>query len=75
MQIPIIDLLLYFGRGSSGRKQVFSKKTGNGSLLCMSVEELAISHYKSQGFSYGKNLFYTQYFYFYFIIIESYYYL
>eukprot|EP00102_Acyrthosiphon_pisum_P023119 XP_016660329.1 PREDICTED: fanconi-associated nuclease 1 [Acyrthosiphon pisum] len=40
-------------KGSSGRKQVYSKKTENGDLLYMSVEELAISHYKSQGFMNG----------------------
>ncbi|XP_022164341.1 fanconi-associated nuclease 1-like [Myzus persicae] len=40
-------------KGSSGRKQVYSKKTENGDLHYMSVEELALSHYKSQGFING----------------------
>lgn len=40
-------------RAPSGRKQVYSKKTENGDMLYMSVEDLALSHYKSIGFSNG----------------------
>lgn len=40
-------------KGSSGRKQVYSKMTENGDLHYMSVEELALSYYKSQGFMNG----------------------
>ncbi|KAL4121330.1 hypothetical protein QTP88_013864 [Uroleucon formosanum] len=40
-------------KGSSGRKQVYSKQSENGDLHYMSVEELALSHYKSQGFMNG----------------------
>uniref|UniRef100_A0A2S2PDF8 Fanconi-associated nuclease n=1 Tax=Schizaphis graminum TaxID=13262 RepID=A0A2S2PDF8_SCHGA len=40
-------------KGSSGRKQVYSKMTENGDCHYMSVEELALSHYKSQGFLNG----------------------
>jgi len=38
---------------TSGRKQVYSKKNENGELLYMSVEEFALSHYKSLGFLNG----------------------
>lgn len=46
---------MYFSlfRVSSGLKQVYSKRTENGDILYMSVEELALSHYKSQGFMNG----------------------
>lgn len=37
----------------SGRKQVYSKRVENGDIHYMSVEELALSHYKSLGFSDG----------------------
>lgn len=40
-------------KGSSGRKQVYSKISDNGDCHYMSVEELAVSHYKSQGFLNG----------------------
>ncbi|VVC25455.1 VRR-NUC domain [Cinara cedri] len=40
-------------KGVSGRKQVFVKKTPNGDIHFMSVEELALSHYKSEGFMNG----------------------
>lgn len=49
----IILLILFLFRGITGRKQVYSKKNENGDILCMSVEELALSHYKNRGFLNG----------------------
>lgn len=40
----------------AGRKQVYSKMTENGDILYMSVEELALSHYKNLGFLNGNYL-------------------
>lgn len=51
--IYTILLILFWFRGIAGRKQVYSKKTENGDIYCMSVEELALSHYKNRGFLNG----------------------